>query len=150
MISLLAFAWMSASWVTFMAENRVRLASSTRHSAWKMGHGLAPVNTPDDFYNTPGLIESQSNTTARITSEPFFLGMLAVKPLFFTVYQTKPVIRIQTGATGRFFDKTLSQSDLILMDKKEEPTFIGKPVARWPDMFEFLEDRDEVQSWILP
>jgi hypothetical protein len=68
-------------------------------------------------------------------------------PDVFKIHEREAILEVQTGNTGKFFDKTL-RADLPFMPPKEEPRFIGDPNVAWPNMHQFFHDREEIMTWI--
>ncbi len=155
MMSLLGFAWMVASWMTFLGENRVRISASARQKVWELAHHITPSDPNASFYNSGGFSESSNDNEHNITPPPVtgtqpidFNSLLTLNGDLYRVHEKEVIINILEGNTGKFFDKPLPGELPFMEGNDYKPTVIGDPNAAWVDMYDYLEDRDEIMTWI--
>ena len=159
MLSLLAFAWMMASYMTFMTQNGIRTASAARHAAWMLGNGLTPssFSIEDDFYVLhlqPGHARNVSlNTSIEKAFPPGsvapFLGGLTTGGIY-EVKQAEVVYSVFSMQGSKKYPYRALNMDLPLMlEKANDPNILTTTaICQWPDMKEFFENAFEIMNYI--
>ena len=86
MLSLLAFTWMAAGYMTFKTQNGIRTAMGARHGAWMRAHGTDPSGgqTEDDFFAHTGIasLNAQNSETVTLPGEFAALAASAAGPAY--------------------------------------------------------------------
>ena len=158
MLSLLAFTWMAAGYMTFKTQNGIRTAMGARHGAWMRAHGTDPSGgqTEDDFFAHTGIasLNAQNSETVTLPGEFAALAASAAGP----AYQVENVevgfnVLAKVGSREHPYVGLTMQPPFMRDDLYNVILFSDFTGSQWPRITEFFTDRNRLSdygSMVLP